>query len=83
MDLATIQNLKELGIGVTGMLILGYIVYLVLKQLQENRKDYTAFVQSNNHGNTERIVESTKAMTEVANAIQAHTRIIEKLTDKI
>ena len=88
-----LSSFKEIGIALASIVIFAYIVkYIIDKnkevfdslmgQLQQNRMDYTAFVETNNHGNTERIEKSTEAMTKVAVAIETHTRVLEKFLDK-
>lgn len=55
----------------------------LIGQLKENRTDYTAFVEENNHGNSERIEKSTAAMVEIGIAIKGHTAILERLLIKL
>lgn len=101
MDLTNLTTLKELGIAIVSVVAMVYLSkYLVdvLKQvvsdlttqLKENREDYTNFVETNNHGNTERIEKSTTAMVEVAKSIEMHNRstelhnqILERLIAKL
>jgi len=94
MDITQLSNLKELGIALVAVLGSGFLIkYIIDKnkdvfdslvtQLQENRKDYADFVESNNHNNSERIEKSTEAMVTIANAIEQHTRAVEKLIDKL
>lgn len=89
-----LSSFKEIGIALSSIVIFAYIVkYIIdknqlvfnslIQQLVQNRIDYTAFVESNNHGNTERIEKSTEAMTKVASSIEAHTRVVEKLLDRM
>lgn len=101
MDVSAIAQYKELGIALIAVCGSGFLIkYIIdknkevfdvlIEQLKQNRTDYSDFVESNNHGNSERIEKSTQAMVEVAKAIEQHTRtseqhtrILEKLLDKI
>lgn len=94
MESTSLLNLKELGIALVAVLGSGFLIkYIIDKnkevfdvlitQLRENRTDYSNFVETNNHGNTERIEKSTEAMVEVAKAIEQHTRVVEKLVDRL
>lgn len=89
-----LQNAKEIGIALTAVVGAGFLIkYIVdknkevfdvlIQQLKENRTDYANFVENNNHNNSERIEKSTEAMVNVANAIEQHTRVVEKLLDKV
>ena len=49
MDLSTLKELGIAGIAIGGF---AYFSVLLLKQLADNRKDYTSFVMDNNHTNT-------------------------------
>lgn len=55
----------------------------LITQLNENRTDYTSFVETNNHGNSDRIEKSTEAMVKVGAAIEGHTAILERLLIKL
>lgn len=101
MDLTTLGQLKEIGIALAAVAGFAYITkYTIDKnkevfdaltaQLKNNQDNYTSFVQTNNHGNTERIEKSTAAMVEVASAIkestktqEIHNKALERLIDKI
>ena len=94
MDTSLLGNVKEIGIALVAVIGSGVLLkfYMdrtgkfitdLLAQLQDNRKDYTGFVESNNHLNSERIEASTKVMTEVASALEQHNRILEKLVDRL
>lgn len=80
MDLS---SFKELGIAVVAVAVLGYITLQILKELRENRSDYSSFVMSNNHTTTELVKECTLTMVEVKNSIENHNRVLEKLLDKL
>lgn len=80
MDLS---SFKELGIAVVAVGVIGWIAWKILLELAENRKDYSAFVMSNNHTNTELVKECTATMVEVKNSIENHNRVLEKLIDKV
>lgn len=93
MDLSVLSNLKEVGIAIVAVVGAGFLIkYIIDKnkevfdaliiQLQQNRKDYSEFVESNNHANSERIEKSTEAMVNVARAIEQHTKVVERLLDK-
>jgi len=75
--------LKELGIAVAAVAVMGYICWQLIKELRENRKDYSSFVMENNHTNTQLVKEATETMTAVKNSIENHNRVLEKLIDKI
>lgn len=96
-----LSNIKELGIAMLSVLTIGFLLKYVIdknkevfdsliEQLQQNRTDYTNFVQANNHDNTDRIEKSTEALVKVATAIGEHTKVItdhtkvlEKMIDKL
>lgn len=89
-----LASFKEIGIAISSIVIFAYIVkYIIdknqsvfnslIEQLRQNRVDYTLFVETNNHANTERIEKSTEAMVKISSAIEQHTRVLEKLLDKI
>lgn len=94
MDLTSITDWKEIGIGIAGLIILGYILYTFIKshvkELEESRKERQEshrvlmnYVESNNHQKTEMIEKHTQAMVVVGEAIKSHTQIIEKLAEKL
>ena len=94
MDAGLLTNAKDIGIALTSVVGAGLLVkYIVDKnkevfdalitQLKENREDYASFVESNNHGNSDRIEKSTEAMVTVAKAIESHTRAVERLMEKL
>lgn len=80
MDLS---SLKELGIAVASVGVLGYIAWKLIEELRENRKDYSSFVMSNNHTNTELVRECTATIVEVKNSIENHNKVLERLLDKV
>lgn len=80
MDIST---LKDLTPAVASIGVLGYTCYLLIKQLGENRADYSNFVNSNNHTTTEMVKEATATMVTTNIAIETHTKTLEKLIDKI
>lgn len=101
MDITTLGQLKEIGIALTAVGAFAYITKYVIdkntlvfekltSQLEDVQKNYSAFVESNNHNNSERLEKSTEAITrstemtaKVAAAIEMHTRAVERLVDKI
>ncbi len=54
----------------------------LLARLAEQDINYRAYVESNNHQKTEMIERSVEAMTKMFNAVEAHTRTIERFTEK-
>lgn len=89
-----ISSFKDIGIAVAAVVVMGYVVLKIimnhkettnqlLTQLNENRKDYTAFVSENNHTNTELTRTCTSTMIEVKNSIENHNKVLEKLIDKL
>lgn len=94
METSLATSAKEIGIALTVVLGSGFLIkYIVdknkevfdslMNQLKENRADYSAFVESNNHQNAERIEKSTAAMTTIATSIETHTKAVERLIDKL
>lgn len=94
MDVTTLTNLRDLGIAVIAVLAFGYITKYTIDtnkkvfddligQLKSNREDYTNFVETNNHGNTERIEKSTEAMVKVSESIDKHNQVLERLIVKL
>lgn len=87
MDLSTLKELGIAGIAIGGF---AYFSVLLLKQLAENRKDYTSFVIDNNHTNTELVRECTAMITEAKNAmensnktLENHNRVLERILEKL
>jgi len=87
MDLSTLKELGIAGIAIGGF---AYFSLLLLKQLADNRKDYTSFVMDNNHTNTELVRECTAMTTEAKNAIENfnknlenHNRVLERILEKL
>lgn len=89
-----LQSAKEIGIALTAVVGAGFLIkYIVdknkevfdalIEQLQQNRNDYSTFVEDNNHNNSIRIEKSTEAMVTVAKAIESHTKVVEKLVAKL
>lgn len=89
-----LQASKEIGIALTSVIGAGFLIkYIVdknievfnalIEQLKENRQDYSNFVESNNHQNSERIEKSTEAIVSVSLAIEMHTKAVEKLIDNL
>lgn len=93
MDLQAFQQIgTELGIGITAILA---IVYLVLKmstnynkeaqELRDERKEvhsaFMAFVETNNHQRSELVERSTEAIIEAKNAIKNHNDLLIKHTE--
>ena len=89
-----LAELKEVGIAIGSIVVFAYILkYTIDKnkeifdslmlQLKENRTDYTKFVEDNNHSNSERIEKSTEAITKVASSIETHTKVLEKILEKL
>lgn len=83
MNTSLIASAKDLGIAIVAVLVIGYICYKILEQLKENNKDYRSFVLENNHQKTSMIEKHTEVMVEVKNVLEAHTKILEKISDKI
>lgn len=94
MDTALFSNAKDVGIALTSVVGAGFLIkYIIDKnkevfdalitQLKENRADYAAFVETNNHQNSDRIEKSTAAMVSVAGAIEQHTKVVERLVEKL
>lgn len=94
MDLTTLGQLKEIGIALTAVVASGYITKYVIdknkevfdaliSQLKDNQKYLSDFVETNNHGNTERIEKSTEAMAKTSEAIGQHTEVLRRLVDKL
>ncbi len=94
MDLQTLAQIKELGIALVAVLCFAYICKYIIdlnketsrelnEQLKQNREDYTKFVLENNHHKSDIVEKSTSAMVKVGEAINAHTKAVEKLVDKL
>ncbi len=79
MDLST---LKELGIAGVSIGALAYICFKLIKELGEARRNYTSFVQDNNHTTTELVREATATMVEVRNEIVNHNKLLELMINK-
>lgn len=95
MDISTLLGqLKEIGIALVSVIGFAYITKLILDKsetsnnklidrIDEVQRNYSAFVLENNHNSTDRIEKSTQAMVQVGNVIEAHTKVLERLTDRI
>lgn len=79
MDIA---SLKELGIAGVSIATLGYISFKLIKEVAESRRNYTNFVNDNNHTTTELVKESTAAIVEAKNAIALHNEVLKSYLDK-
>jgi len=79
-DLSTLKELGIAGIAIGGLL---YVIFRLIKELTENRKDYVCYVNENNHTTTEIVKEQTLTMVSVRNSIEEHNKLLEKLIDKI
>lgn len=88
-----LAQLKDIGIALASILVFAYILKYtidrnkevfdtIMEQLKQNRADYSQFVETNNHSNSERIEKSTEAMTKIGMSIETHTKILEKLINK-
>lgn len=89
-----LANAKDIGIALTSVVGAGFLIkYIIdknkevfdalIEQLQQNRTDYSAFVESNNHQNSDRIEKSTAAMVTIAGAVEQHTKVLERLMEKL
>lgn len=72
-----ISSLKELGIAGISIGTLGYICFRLLMEISEARKNYTSFVNENNHTTTEMVKEATATMSEIKNAIANHNEVLK------
>lgn len=94
MDPATLAGIKELGIAIFSVGVVGYILYQVILSLraehESNQLWFKEFVNENNHQKTdlvhkvaENIDKNTRVNAEFTKAMEHHNRVIEKLIDKI
>lgn len=88
------QNLKEVGIAIFSVGAVCYILYIFIQKgfslfnkiQEEHREDQTwfrQFVDANNHQKSDMIEKHTKAVTEFTNSLEVHTKVLEKLVDKL
>ncbi len=93
-DVSLLSSAKEIGIALTVVLGSGFLIkYIIdknkevfdalIEQLKENRTDYSDFVESNNHQNSDRIEKNTETMVKIASAIETHTQAVERLIDRL
>jgi len=85
-----LSTLKELGIAGVAIGAMAYLCFKSLAMLAEVQKDYKSFVLENNHTMTDLVREATQKITESneqgkahTEVIQAHTKILEKLIDRL
>ena len=94
MEQQIISKIAEFGIGIFALAVLGYILYYFIKshkdELNASRSErenannsLMNYIEDNNHQKTEMIKEHTGAMVNVGKAIEAHTKTIERLVDKM
>lgn len=94
METGILSNIKEIGIALFAVVAFAYITRetmnankdvfnSLMSNMKEQENNYKTYVETNNHQKTELLTESTKALTNVGNAIQQHTKILEKLVDKL
>ncbi len=94
MDLSTLLPLKELGLPMVAVVGGGWLLWYFIKvhkaeldnsrsERQKLMSDFSAYVESNNHQKTEMIEQHTAATVKAGLAIDANTKAIEKLIDKL
>lgn len=94
LDVSLLSSAKEIGIALTVVVGSGFLIkYIIdknkevfdalIEQLKENRIDYSDFVESNNHQNSDRIEKNTETMIKIAGAIEIHTQAVERLIDRL
>jgi predicted transcriptional regulator len=80
MELESLKQFQDLGVGITAVLGVCYILYFFIKthkeELDNSRKEreashstYMSYIETNNHQKTELISKHTEAMVETRNAI--------------
>jgi hypothetical protein len=94
MEAETISALKELGIGMFSVGVVGYILYQVILSLRDEHKEnqewFKGYVNENNHRTTDLVSEVSKniALNTASNqkfieTLENHTKVVEKLVDKL
>ena len=59
------------------------LIKTILAELAESRRNYTSFVQENNHTTTELVKEATATMVQVKDSIETHNEILKIMIDKL
>ena len=94
MDSSTLSTLKELGIGMVGMLGAFYLLYRVLMSQQKSNDEketwFKGFVEENNHKVTDLVAEvsrniamNTESNKQFVETLENHTKVVEKLVNKL
>ena len=78
-----LSSLKELGIAVVAVGMMGYICFKLIKEIAESRADYKSFVEENNHTTTELIREATATMVSINDTIKVHNSISDRLLTRL
>ena len=73
MDIST---LKELGIGVSALVVLAFVVKYFLTAMKETREDFCKLM--GNH-----IEHNTKAIENLDNTLEKNTEVLIKISEKI
>jgi len=87
-------NLAQYGVGVFGIGVLGFILFLVIKSFSKemretrderlnNQKWFMEYVNQNNHQKDELIERHTTVLVEVKNAIQQNTETNRTLVEAV
>lgn len=93
-EVSIIPKIAELGIGIFALAVIGYILYSFIKahkeeltssrlEREKNQQWFMEYVNANNHQKEEMIREHIATNVEVKNAIELHTKALEKFIDKI
>jgi DNA-directed RNA polymerase specialized sigma54-like protein len=94
METDLVPKLAELGIGIFAIGCLGYILYVFIKshrdelnssrtEREKNQEWFMQYVNANNHQKEEMIKEHIATNVQIKQAIETHTKILEKLIDKL
>lgn len=87
MDAATLSTIKELGIGIFSVGVVGYILYQVILSLRDEHKKnqewFVGYVNENNHQKTELIEKVSQNIAQNTEVTRQHTQVLEKLINKM
>lgn len=87
MDTTFVSTIKDLAPASIAVLLMGWVLWQVIKgQMESAKKDrewFVQFVEENNHQKSDMIREHTESVVSVKNAIEANTKVVEKLADKL
>jgi predicted lysophospholipase L1 biosynthesis ABC-type transport system permease subunit len=76
-----VKELPNLGVGVAAIVAIVIMADRFLKALAKKDKDYTGYVESNNHESVKAIVAATEVMRQCAKSIENSSEYMKESTE--